>query len=133
MRVRRAEPADGGRLGSQLTAWHRTIAAHWREAHFGALRAAPPGAERRVTVTVYLGGLAPEAVRVELYADPGPSGEPEHHPMERARALDEAGGGYEYSVAIPAARPLDDYTPRLLPSHPNVSTPLEATEILWQR
>jgi starch phosphorylase len=129
----RRRAADRGRLGGELIAWRQAIAAHWPEARFGALRAEPHGAERRVTVTMYLGGLAPEAVRVELYADPSPGGEPEHHPMERARALDEAGDGHEYRVSIPAARPLGDYTPRLLPNHPHAAIPLEAPEILWQR
>jgi starch phosphorylase len=53
--------------------------------------------------------------------------------MERARKLDGTGDGYEYRVSIPAGRPLGDYTPRLVPNHPNASIPLEAPEILWQR
>ena len=93
----------------------------------------PHGAERRVTVQVHLGGLDPEAVRVELYANAVSGGPPERHPMERARKLDEAGDGYEYSVTIPAVRALGDYTPRLLPHHPLASVPLEAHEIRWQR
>ena len=91
------------------------------------------GAERRVTVQVHLGGLDPNAVRVELYADPSNDGEPEHHAMERAQKVDESGDGHEYGVSIPATRPLGDYTPRLLPRHPSASVPLEAQEILWQR
>ena len=27
----------------------------------------------------------------------------------------------------------DDYTPRLIPDHPDALVPLEASEILWQR
>lgn len=91
------------------------------------------GTEQRVTVTVHLGGLDPEAVRVELYADPVNDGEPERHAMERAPKLDEPRHGYEYCVSIPAARAPGDYTPRLLPRHPIASIPLEAPEILWQR
>lgn len=34
------------------------------------------GTEQRVTVAVRLGGLDPEAVRVELYADPVNDGSP---------------------------------------------------------
>jgi starch phosphorylase len=91
------------------------------------------GVERRVTVRVHLGGLNPDSVCVELYADPANDGEPEHHAMVRGRKLDESGDGHEYAVSIPVTRPLGDYTPRLLPHHPMASVPLEAQEILWQR
>jgi starch phosphorylase len=129
----RTRAADRGGVGAQLAAWRQAMAAHWPGARFGATTVEPRGAEQHVTVPVSLGGLAPDAVRVELYADPGSDGESERHVMERGRVLDEAGNGYEYGVSIPTARPLGDYTPRLLPSHPHASIPLEAPEILWQR
>jgi starch phosphorylase len=129
----RTRAADHGALGAELIAWRQALAAHWREARFGAVSEETHGAERRVTVAVRLGGLDPEAVRVELYADPVNDGEPERHAMERARKLDEPGQGYEYCVSLPATRTLGDYTPRLLPRHPSASIPLEAHDILWQR
>jgi starch phosphorylase len=129
----RTRAADHGRLGAELIAWRQTLAAHWQEARFGAMRVETRGTEQRVTVAVRLGGLDPEAVRVELYADPVDDGEPAGRAMERVRKLDEPDHGYEYCVSIPAARPLGDYTPRLLPRHPIASIPLETREILWQR
>jgi starch phosphorylase len=129
----RMRAANGGGLGRDLVAWRRAIAAHWPAARFGALTVEPRGAQQRVTVPVYLGSLDPEAVRVELYANPGNDGQAERHTMERARTLGEGGDGYEYSVTIPSARPFGDYTPRVLPQHPNASVPLEAPEILWHR
>jgi starch phosphorylase len=129
----RKRAADHGGPGAELIAWRQALAAHWQEARFGAMSVEKHGTEQRVTVTVRLGGLDPEAVRVELYADPVNDGEPERHAMERARKLDEPDHGYEYCVSLPAARPLGDYTPRLLPRHPMASVPLEAREILWQR
>ena len=129
----RSRAADHGKLGAELIAWQQALAAHWQEAGFGAMSVETHGAEQRVTVAVRLGGLDPEAVRVELYADPVNDGEPERHAMERVRKLDEPGHAYEYGVKIPATRPLGDYTPRLLPCHPIASVPLEAREILWQR
>ena len=128
----RRRAADHGRLGAELIAWRQALAAHWREARFGTMSAEMHGTEQRVTVAVWLGGLDPEAVRVELYADPVNDGEPERHAMERARKLDEPGQGYEYCVSLPAARALGDYTPRLLPRHPSAAIPLEAQDILWR-
>ena len=129
----RARAADRGRLGGQLVAWRQALAAHWPAARFGALRVETHGAEHRVAVEVRLGGLDPEAARVELYANAVDGGPPERHAMERTRTLDESGDGYEYAVSIPAARAVGDYTPRLVPHHPIASVPLEAHEILWQR
>jgi starch phosphorylase len=86
-----------------------------------------------VTVRVHLGDLDPRAVGVELYADPGNDGQPERHPMSLIREPDDASGAYEYSVSISGARALGDYTPRLVPRHPDAAIPLEAAQILWQR
>jgi glycogen phosphorylase len=130
----RARAAERGKLGAELIAWRQALAAHWPEARFGALSMETNGTEQRVTVEVYLGGgVHPEAVRVELYADPVADGQPERHAMERSRKLDAFGHGYEYRARIPAKRPLGDYTPRLVPRHPIAAVPLEAPEILWQR
>ena len=129
----RARAVERGRLGAQLVAWRQALAAHWAAARFGPLSVEPRDAGQRVTVQVHLGGLDPEAVRVELYADPGADGQPERHAMVPSRTLDGPGGGYEYGVTIPGARAAGDYTARLLPRHPIASVPLEAQEILWQR
>jgi starch phosphorylase len=129
----RARAAEGGRRGGLVIAWRQAIAAHWPQARFGALSVEQLGGDQRITVQVHLGDLAPESVRVELYADPRLDGQPERHVMVHGRKLDDAGAGHEYSVTIPAVRALGDYTPRLLPSHPDAAIPLEAPEILWQR
>ena len=129
----RARAADKGALGARLVAWRRDVARHWSEAHFGAVRAATREGRHHISVEVYIGHLDPEAVRVELYAEPTDSGEPERHVMARGRELDGPGHGYEYGVSVPAVRPTGDYTPRLVPSHPAAVVPLEAHEILWQR
>jgi starch phosphorylase len=129
----RTRSTNHDRLGAELIAWRQALGAHWQEARFGAMSVETHGTEQRVTVTVHLGGLDPEAVRVELYANPVDAGETERHAMERTRKLDEPGHGYEYSVSIRATRARGDYTPRLLPRHPLASIPLEAPEILWPR
>ena len=129
----RTRAADHGRLGAELIAWRQALAAHWQEARFGAMSVQRHATDWLVTVEVRLGGLDPEAVRVELYAEPIEGGEPERHVMERTRKLDERGHSYEYCASIPAVRAVGDYTPRLRPCHPIASVPLEAQEILWQR
>lgn len=79
---------------------------------------------------MYLDGLDPEAVRVELYAD---GVAPERIRMERVRQLVGATHGYAYRASVPASRPASDYTARLIPCRDGVAIPLEAAQILWQR
>jgi starch phosphorylase len=129
----RERAADKGVLGAQLAAWRRSLAQHWREALFGAVRVETEGAQHHVVVEVSLGNLDPESVRVELYADPADGEEPARHTMARAQRINGPGNRYEYRGSVPASRPAGDYTPRLLPYHPAATVPLEASEILWQR
>ncbi len=128
-----ARSAHKAELGTQLVSWRRDLGEHWPDARFGAVRAATLGGQHHIGVEVYLGRLDPEAVRVELYAEGGNGRETERYAMARGRKLDGPGNSYEYDVAIPTARGIDDYTPRLLPYHPAAVIPLEAHEILWQR
>lgn len=86
-------------------------------------------------VHVYLHDLDPKAVRVELYADGVMGGAPERQEMNPALSEQPAGasGGCVYRVAVSAARPLADYTARVVPHLNGVSVPLEDAHILWQR
>lgn len=53
--------------------------------------------------------------------------------MKRVRQLAGASAGYVYSAAVSAARPLTDYTARVLPHCDGVAIPLEDVRIFWQR
>ena len=87
--------------------------------------------EHAFSVQVYLGELPPESVRVELFAEPRPGEPPERHPLRRDHPLSGAAGGYLYVGAAPASRPAADYTPRLVPAHPEALVPAEAPFIHW--
>jgi starch phosphorylase len=52
--------------------------------------------------------------------------------MTRGERLPDA-SGYVYSARVPAERPAADYTPRIIPHHPEAAVPLEAPQILWER
>jgi starch phosphorylase len=129
----RERAAEKGALGAELVAWRRGLAEHWSEVRFGGLRVETKGAEHWIGVDVYFGGVDPEAVRVELYADSPGGGDPSCQAMVRGRPLDGLDHSYEYTARVPSARAADDYTPRLVPHHPKAVIPLEAPEILWQR
>ena len=121
----RARAANGGALGAELLAWRREVERRLPEARFGAVQVESDGTGHRFTVEVHLGELAPDAVRVELYADGVGGGAAERHVMERAGSI--------YQAHVATARPAGDYTARIVPHHPSASVPLEASAIMWQR
>jgi starch phosphorylase len=129
----RRRAADKGQIGAKLVTWRRDLGEHWRQARFGTVQVVTREGRHRFTVEVHLGSLDPDAIRVEVFADAVDGGEPVRQAMTRGRKLDESAGGYEYTCDVPVARAASDYTPRLVPYHPEASVPLEATEILWQR
>jgi starch phosphorylase len=125
--------ADNGKVGQQLVDWQRTLAEHWGAVRLGHLQVETAGNEHVFRQQVYLGELRADAVRVELYAD-GLDGEtPVRLAMTRAEAIAGAGAAFVYIAQVPAARPASEYTPRIVPYHPDAAVPLEANRILWQR
>lgn len=82
---------------------------------------------------MYVDGLDPEAVRVELYADGIGGSALVRQEMKRVRQLLGASGGYVYGAAVSAARSPADYTARVIPHCDGVAIPLEDARILWQR
>jgi starch phosphorylase len=111
------------------------IAHHWQYLHFGRKTVAAAGAQEYVfQVPVYLDDLSPEAVRVELYAEPLDAGtEPERIVMSREKPLPGTVNGYLYTAAVSTSRSADDYTPRIIPYHQDAMVPLENNHILWYR
>jgi starch phosphorylase len=72
-------------------------------------------------------------VRVELYADGVLGSAPVRQEMKRVNPMAGASGGYIYSAAVSATRPLSNYTVRVIPHYDGVAIPLEDARILWQR
>jgi glycogen phosphorylase len=81
---------------------------------------------------VYLGTLDPEAVQVELYAESPNGAAPLRQVMTRGERLTDA-NGHVYGARVPASHRATDYTPRIIPNHPEAAVPLEAAQILWAR
>jgi len=126
--------AQEGKLGADLVKWQNDIARFWKDVRFGLLKVENQGGVLLFQVEVLLGGLDPEAVRVEVFADGQNGGELFRQPMERSRQNSTgSAASYTYVTRAPATRPVDHFTPRILPYHPKALLPLEANQILWQR
>ncbi|MGH8064275.1 MAG: hypothetical protein ACRERE_03350 [Candidatus Entotheonellia bacterium] len=119
----RDRTADGGRLASELVAWHTALERCWPQLHFGMVQVQRENEHWRVQVPVYLGEVDPAWVRVELYADPGEGQDGMCEPMVRGESLPGAVQAYLYRGSVPATRPADHFTPRIIPAHAAARVP----------
>jgi glycogen phosphorylase len=126
---RRSE--NRGSLGTDLVAWRAEVAKHWSTLRFGTATMQKQGEQYVFQVQVFLGGINPDSVKVELYAEAQKNADAITQPMNRGEHLVGAEGGFTYAAIVPTTRPAADYTPRLVPQHVGALVPLEAPFILW--
>lgn len=125
--------ADQCRLAMALRDWSSGLERHWHSLHIGVPTFSASGDIRRISVPVFFGDLAPDAVAIELFAD-GRNGEPaEVIALHREQAVTGAQNGYVYAGDISVSRDPEAYTVRAVPSHPDVRVPAETQLIAWQR
>ena len=125
--------ADKGAMGRKMLDWRHGLEQKWAGVRFGVSRVETRGDRHALEIQVFLNGLDPGAVRVELYADGIDDNAPMRQEMKRISQSVDASGGYVFSAAVPAARPESDYTARVIPCFADVAVPLENARILWQR
>ncbi len=127
----RERAKDGGKLGGAILRWQQSLASEWNGLSFGKLTMESAGNCRKFEVQVYLGGLDPSAIHVELFADGVDGAEPLHVKMNRGAQLPNR--SHQYSASVETSRAPGDFTPRVVPHHASAAVPLEAGEILWQK
>lgn len=128
-----ARQANAGALAQQLQEWYKHLHQHWHEIHLNDLRLAPNPEGFWCELVVYLGGLDPETVAVQLVADPVAN-----HPaltltLQRQQAVAGAVHAYLYSGQVPGGRRSEDFTARVIPAHPHARVPAENPRIHWQK
>jgi starch phosphorylase len=122
-----------GDLARKLRAWQVGLEERWPGVRFGDVRIDKAGEEWQFFVEVHLAGFDPDVLRVELFAEAVPDGEPLKVVMERTKSLAAPHTGYLYTAKVPSSRPAVDYTPRIVPWHAEVRVPAEEAHILWLR
>jgi starch phosphorylase len=125
--------ADGGKTGAQFVEWKRWINARWHDVRFENVAVDRRHGAYAYEVVVHLGSIVPGDVLVELYADPRGS-----EPLFRSAMTVDDGrasspGVYRYRGVAPDGRPVDDYTPRVVPYFSDALVPLELPLIAWQK
>ena len=124
--------ADGHKTAESLLRWRRQLCDHWSRLRFGAVRVDTDENSHHFQVQVYLNEIDPDGVQVELYAQARHGEDPVRLVMTRGESL-VGESAWRYSASVPADRPASEFTPRVVPFHPEASVPLEAAHILWYR
>jgi starch phosphorylase len=128
----RERAADHGALGLQIADWRRALDQKWDSLRFGSVRVHNRSDGHDVEVELFLNGMDPNTVRVQLYADAVNDGEFVKE-MKRVRPAPDPSSPDVYGVTVSSPRPVGDYTARVLPTHADASVPLECARIAWQR
>jgi starch phosphorylase len=125
--------ANQGAAGKQVVEWLQATDRKWGSVRFGDLRVETKADHHAFAVEIFLNGLEPSTVRVELFANRTNGSDPLRQEMKRADAPTGPSGARIYHATVSAARPASDYTVRAMPQRSGAAVPLESSRILWQR
>jgi starch phosphorylase len=123
--------SNQSKVAKELALWQQQLARHWSAIYMQNFQVEASESGYRLTLHVYLDELSAEFVRVEVYAKAQGNNQPFCAIMERKAAFPGAVNGYIYENTVPADRPADHYTPRLVPDHCHVNIPAEEAHIKW--
>ena len=129
----RRRAAEESAMARTLERWSRHLEQHWSDIRFGDVTEAGSGGRLSVSVPVLLGAIRPDDVRVELYATPKGLLGAVAEPMTPVEAIPGLPNAFIYRVTVETARPAGDFTPRVVPFHPDIRIPIEMPLITWQR
>ena len=124
---------EKGKASVQIVDWKHTLRNKWANVRFGDVKVETSNELHLFKAQVYLNGIGPEAVHVELYADKANGGSPVRIEMNCDQQLVGAENGYIYKCQVPTTRPPGDFNARIVPHFTGAAIPLEETHILWQR
>jgi starch phosphorylase len=129
----RERTAEGARRAALLCQWRDSLTTHWPGLRFGDLAHREEEGHYIFEVAVFLNGLDPASVHVQLYAEPQNGEKPEIHLMAPGGEAGDPGKGSTYSARVSSVRPHTDYTPRVIPYFKGALVPIETNPILWYR
>ncbi len=120
---------NNAELACSLTQWHHLINRHWHAVRFLNQDIRQDSSSYRFEVHVYLDDLPPDMVSVEIYAEA-----PDKPFLQTMKLTGDLPGSvqcYVYEATIQVDRPIEHYTPRIVPTHPDIVVPMEDAHILW--
>ncbi|MGA7122963.1 MAG: alpha-glucan family phosphorylase [Polyangiaceae bacterium] len=125
---------DGGaRLARELYEWEQALGSRWSEVRFVESHGTTHDGTLEFRVAVDLGGIPADAVRVEIFADSPDDEPPFRQKMERLADGSGSSKGALFSGTVATARPVSDFTARVIPEREGVRIPAEMALIQWLR
>jgi len=123
--------SENVQLAKDLECWLARLHEQWQGIRFVRVAVHRADDQWHFEVQAVLGDLEPDAVQVQLYADPAEGGPAVCVPMQRNGKLHGIVNGHVYRAIVPAQRPAEHFTPRIVPYHPSAFVPMESTRVLW--
>lgn len=120
--------SNGGQTAREMRCWELRLRRRWPDLHIGEKTVGRDGTTWSFSVPVDLGGIAPQDVAVQLYAEPRNGGQP----FVGELSTTPSNPGI-YIGSAPASRPAGEYTVRIIPRHTGAAVPAELPLILWQK
>ena len=120
-----ARTAHENDLGKKIVLWKHDLDRYWPGLKFGEVKVTTGQDHHHFDVQVFLEGLDPNLVRVQLIAG-APFTSIDMQPGVNAS------GWIPYNATVPATRAAGDFTPRIIAKSREASVPLEYERILWQ-
>jgi starch phosphorylase len=127
---RRANIRNG--IAAELVRWSDRLHRHWPEIRFGETVTEIRDGQLVISVSVNLGRIPPEFVRVELYAE-SKTDAPLIVPMQLTEDAATPTKATLYRATFETERSAEDFTPRIVPYHQDARVPIENPLIAWQR
>jgi starch phosphorylase len=125
--------ANHGKTAKEITDWHNYIGQKWETLRFVDVKIKTTQEHHAFEVQVYLDDLKHGDVKVELFADAVNGYDLVCKEMRYSHPLDGAINIHVYTAFVSAERPVEDYTPRIIPFFQDVNIPLEMNKIRWQK
>ncbi len=124
---------EKGVQGTSIVNWKQALAQNWAKLRFSEVRVETQGEQYAFNAQVYLNGLDPGAIKLEIYAHGENGKEGIRQEMSLIRQLSGEPNLYVYQASVPATISEQAYTVRMVPFFPGVAVPLEEGHILWQK
>jgi starch phosphorylase len=123
--------AEKGSKGISINTSRLELSKKWEKLQFGEVQSESMENGYRFKACIWLQDINPGAVMVQLYAESINGGAPEIINMN-PDAVRGKGNELVYHAEVLTARPVGDYTARIIAGYENISVPLEDNLIKWQ-
>lgn len=118
-------------IAKDLALWQTELALHWSAIYMQNFQMELSDKSYHATLHVYLDELPVDFVSVEIFANSQGNTPYYLQTMTCKTAISGSVNGYIYESSVPADRPADYYTPRLVPNHCHANIPTEDIHIKW--